>query len=30
MFPGLTSNCSAGDVVLTIENGKATDPQVIG
>ena len=29
MFPGLTSNCSAGDVVLTIENGKATDPQVI-
>jgi branched-chain amino acid transport system substrate-binding protein len=30
MFPGLPSNCSAGDVVLTIENGKATDPQVIG
>jgi branched-chain amino acid transport system substrate-binding protein len=29
MFPGLPSNCSAGDVVLTIENGKATDPQVI-
>ncbi len=29
MFPGLASNCSAGDVVLTIENGKATDPQVI-
>jgi branched-chain amino acid transport system substrate-binding protein len=26
---GLTSNCSAGDVVLTIENGKATDPQVL-
>jgi branched-chain amino acid transport system substrate-binding protein len=30
MFPGLPSNCSSGDVVLTIENGKATDPQVIG
>jgi branched-chain amino acid transport system substrate-binding protein len=30
MMPGLASNCSAGDVVLTIENGKATDPQVIG
>jgi branched-chain amino acid transport system substrate-binding protein len=29
MFPGLPSNCSSGDVVLTIENGKATDPQVI-
>jgi branched-chain amino acid transport system substrate-binding protein len=29
MFPGLTSNCSAGDVVLTIENGKATDPTVV-
>jgi branched-chain amino acid transport system substrate-binding protein len=29
MFPGLSSNCSAGDVVLTIENGKATDPQVV-
>jgi branched-chain amino acid transport system substrate-binding protein len=27
---GLVSNCSAGDVVLTIENGKAVDPQVIG
>lgn len=26
---GLTSNCSAGDVVLTVQNGKATDPQVI-
>jgi branched-chain amino acid transport system substrate-binding protein len=26
---GLSSNCSAGDVVLTIENGKAIDPQVI-
>jgi branched-chain amino acid transport system substrate-binding protein len=26
---GLTSNCSAGDVVLTIEDGKATDPQVL-
>ena len=29
MFPGLPANCSAGDVVLTIENGKATDPQGI-
>ena len=29
MFPGLPSNCSSGDVVLTIENGKATDPQVV-
>jgi branched-chain amino acid transport system substrate-binding protein len=29
MFPGLSSNCSSGDVVLTIENGKATDPQVV-
>ena len=29
MFPCLSSNCSAGDVVLTIENGKATDPQVV-
>ena len=29
VLPGLASNCSAGDVVLTIENGKATDPQVI-
>jgi branched-chain amino acid transport system substrate-binding protein len=28
-FPGLPSNCSAGDVVLTVQNGKATDPQVI-
>lgn len=26
---GLTSNCSAGDVVLTVQDGKATDPQVI-
>jgi hypothetical protein len=26
---GLTSNCSAGDVVLTVQNGMATDPQVI-
>jgi branched-chain amino acid transport system substrate-binding protein len=26
---GLTSNCSAGDVVLTVQNGKATDPQVL-
>jgi branched-chain amino acid transport system substrate-binding protein len=26
---GLTSNCSAGDVVLTVQSGKATDPQVI-
>jgi len=26
---GLPSNCSAGDVVLTIENGKAIDPQVL-
>jgi branched-chain amino acid transport system substrate-binding protein len=26
---GLSSNCSAGDVVLTIENGKAIDPQVL-
>jgi branched-chain amino acid transport system substrate-binding protein len=26
---GLPSNCSAADVVLTIQNGKATDPQVI-
>ena len=26
---GLTSNCSGGDVVLTIQDGKATDPQVI-
>ncbi len=25
---GLTSNCSAGDVVLTVQNGMATDPQV--
>jgi branched-chain amino acid transport system substrate-binding protein len=25
---GLTSNCSAGDVVLTVQGGKATDPQV--
>jgi branched-chain amino acid transport system substrate-binding protein len=29
MFPGLPSNCSSGDVVLTIGNGKATDPQVV-
>jgi branched-chain amino acid transport system substrate-binding protein len=29
MFPGLASNCSSGDIVLTIENGKATDPQVL-
>ena len=28
-FPGLPSNCGAGDVVLTVQNGKATDPQVI-
>ena len=26
---GLTSNCSAGDVVLTVQDGKATDPQVL-
>ena len=26
---GLTSNCSGGDVVLTVQNGMATDPQVI-
>ena len=26
---GLASNCSAGDVVLTIDNGKAVDPQVL-
>jgi branched-chain amino acid transport system substrate-binding protein len=26
---GLPSNCSAADVVLTVQNGKATDPQVI-
>lgn len=26
---GLPSNCSSGDVVLTVENGKGTDPQVI-
>jgi branched-chain amino acid transport system substrate-binding protein len=26
---GLSSNCSAGDVVLTIENGKAIGPQVL-
>jgi branched-chain amino acid transport system substrate-binding protein len=26
---GLPSNCSAGDVVLTIDNGKAVDPQVL-
>jgi len=29
MFPGLPSNCSAGDVVLTIESGKATNPQAL-
>ena len=26
---GLTSNCSAGDVVLTVQDGKATNPQVL-
>jgi branched-chain amino acid transport system substrate-binding protein len=26
---GLPSNCSAGDVVLTVQNGKATNPQVL-
>ena len=26
---GLPSNCNAGDVVLTIQDGKATDPQVL-
>lgn len=26
---GLSSNCSAGDVVLTVQNGMATDPQVL-
>jgi branched-chain amino acid transport system substrate-binding protein len=26
---GLPSTCNAGDVVLTVQNGKATDPQVI-
>ncbi|TVZ02401.1 ABC transporter substrate-binding protein [Trebonia kvetii] len=26
---GLTSNCSGGDVVLTVQDGKATNPQVI-
>jgi branched-chain amino acid transport system substrate-binding protein len=28
-MPGLSSNCSAGDVVLTVRNGKATESQVI-
>lgn len=28
-MPGLQANCSAEDVVLTIQNGKAVDPQVI-
>jgi branched-chain amino acid transport system substrate-binding protein len=27
--PGLTSNCSSSDVMLTVQNGKPTDPQVI-
>jgi hypothetical protein len=26
---GLPSTCNAGDVVLTVQNGKATDPQVM-